>query len=354
LGGNQQSFPNHIAEQRCDIMKSEFDYYYGAEAEQFSFVKIPKVLFSDKKHFGKLSIGAKLMYGLLLDRMSLSRKNNWFDNQNRVYIVFPIEDIKEQLGICGETAVKLLKELDDENGIGLIKKKRRGQGMTSIIYVMNFIVEDDEQPGADTPEEAPETQEIPVEIEQNSRNRKNRTLEFGKTECNNTKENNTEKNNTEMSYTDSQSIIQSGGGLQNFSPGAVETVESNDGLIDGIDRNAVEEEVKAQIDYDCLMSFKDDSVVKMVEEIKDLMVDVLSGERTVISEGKRVSEKTAKAAYRKITFDHVQYVLHSLVNYPDKISRIDRFLTTSLFNSVYTLMNSTFAGFEHNMGMKLL
>ena len=129
-----------------------------------------------------------------------------------------------------------------------------------------------------------------------------------------------------MSYTDSQSIIQSGGGLQNFSPGAVETVES-DGLIDGIDRNAVEEAVKKQIDYDCLMSFKDDAVVKMVEEIKDLMVDVLCGERTVISEGKRVS---------------------------DKISRIDRFLTTSLFNSVYTLMNSTFAGFEHNMGMKLL
>ncbi len=119
-------------------------------------------------------------------------------------------------------------------------------------------------------------------------------------------------------------------------------------------RNAVEEAVKKQIDYDCLMSFKDDAVVKMVEEIKDLMVDVLCGERTVISEEKRVSEETAKAADRKITFDHVQYVLHSLVNYPDKISRIDRFLTTSLFNSVYTLMNSTFAGFEHDMGMKLL
>ena len=102
------------------------------------------------------------------------------------------------------------------------------------------------------------------------------------------------------------------------------------------------------------MSFKDDSVVKMVEEIKDLMVDVLCGERAVISEGKRVSAETAKSAYGKITFEHVQYVLHSLVNYPDKISRIDRFLTTSLFNSVYTLMNSTFAGFEHDMGMKLL
>ena len=125
-------------------------------------------------------------------------------------------------------------------------------------------------------------------------------------------------------------------------------------MIDGIDRNAVEEEVRAQIDYDCLVSNPDSSVVQMVEEIKDLMVDVLCGERSVVSEGKRVSEETAKAAYRKITFDHVQYVLHSLVSYPEKIKRIDRFLTASLFNSVYTMMNSTFAGFEHDMGMKML
>ena len=156
-----------------------------------------------------------------------------------------------------------------------------------------------------------------------------------------------------MSYTDIQSINQSDAGLQNFSPGVAPSVE-NDGLIEGIDRNAVEESVKEQIDYDCLVSNPDSSVVQMVEEIKDLMVDVLCGERSVVSEGKRVSEETAKSAYRKITFDHVQYVIKSLVSYPDKISRIDRFLTTSLLNSVYTLMNSTFAGFEHNMGMKLL
>ena len=185
--------------------------------------------------------------------------------------------------------------------------------------------------------------EIPTSV-----NRKKRLQEVDKTDSNNT-----DKNNTEMSYTDIQSINQSDAGLHNFSPGVAPSVE-NDGLIEGIDRNAVEKAVKEQIDYDCLMSFKDDEVVKMVEEIKDLMVDVLCGERSVVSEGKRVSEETAKAAYRKITFEHVQYVLHSLLNYPDKISKIDRFLTTSLLNSVYTLMNSTFAGFEHNMGMKLL
>ena len=154
-------------------------------------------------------------------------------------------------------------------------------------------------------------------------------------------------NNTDMSYTYDQSIARSQAGIQNFSPGA-------DGLIDAIERSTVEEKVKKQIDYDCLISHPDSSVVQMAEEIKALMVDVLCGERSVVSEGKRVSEETAKAAYRKITFDHVQYVMKSLVSYPDKISRIDRFLTVSLFNSVYTLTNSTFAGFKYDMRMKML
>ena len=310
--------------------KTDFDYYYGVEAEQFTFVRVPKVLFTDKEHFGGLSNEAKLLYGLLLERMSLSRKNNWIDKHNRVYIIFPVEEIEESLDVGHEKALNLLKELDDQSGIGLVKKKRRGLGLPSILYVKNFIVKGEQN-----------TNLVPT-----SRSRENRFQEVGKTdfkkseiptsvnrkkrlqEVDKTDSNNTDKNNTEMSYTDIQSINQSGADLQNFSPGAALSVE-NDGLIDGIDRNAVEEEVKAQIDYDCLMSFKDDAVVKMVEEIKDLMVDVLCGERTVISEGKRVSEETAKAAYRKITFEHVQYVLHSLLNYPDKISRIDRFLTVS-------------------------
>ena len=173
---------------------------------------------------------------------------------------------------------------------------------------------------------------------------------FRHQEVRNSDSNNIDINNTDMSYTYNQSINPPCFGFQNFSPGAVE----NDGLIDGIDRNTVEKEVKLQIDYDCLISHHDSSVVQMAEEIKDLMVDVLCGERSVVSEGKRVSEETVRVAYRKITFDHVQYVMKSLVSYPDKISRIDRFLTASLFNSVYTLTNSTFAGFEHDMHMKMI
>lgn len=334
---------------------------------------MPKVLFTDKEHFGSLSNDARILYGFLLERMSLSRKNNWIDAHNRVYIIFPIDEIAEIMGVCHEKALNILKELDEQNGIGLVKKKRRGLGLPSILYVKNFIINGGVEavPEKSSNHSEPQEQERLDNNAPTSRSRENRFQEVDKTdfkkseiptsvnrkkrlqEVDKTDSNNTDKNNTEMSYTDIQSINQSGAVLQNFSPGAAPSVE-NDGLIDGIDRNAVEEAVKEQIDYDCLVSNPDSSVVQMVEEIKDLMVDVLCGERTVISEGKRVSEETAKAAYRKITFEHVQYVLHSLVNYPDKISRIDRFLTTSLLNSVYTLMNSTFAGFEHNMGMKLL
>ena len=329
--------------------KNEFDYYYGIEAEQFTFVRVPKVLFTDKEHFGGLSNEAKLLYGLLLERMSLSRKNNWIDKHNRVYIIFPVEEIiEESLDVGHEKALNLLKELDDQSGIGLVKKKRRGLGLPSILYVKNFIVKREQNA-----DRVPTSRSLENGIQevgktdfkksenQTSENPKNRLLEVR-----NSDSNNIDINNTDMSYTYDQSINPPCSSVQNFSPG--------DGLIDGIDRNAVEEEVKKQIDYDCLISYPDSSVVQMAEEIKDLMVDVLCGERSVVSEGKRVSEETAKAAYRKITFDHVQYVMKSLVSYPDKISRIDRFLTVSLFNSVYTLTNSTFAGFEYDMRMKMI
>lgn len=79
--------------------KPEFDYHYGAKAEQFSFVKVPKVLFPDKEHFGCLSNDARILYGFLLERMSLSRKNNWIDAHKKVYIIFPIDEIAEIMGV---------------------------------------------------------------------------------------------------------------------------------------------------------------------------------------------------------------------------------------------------------------
>ena len=104
-----------------------FDYFYGRQADAYTFYRIPKALFSDP-YFKKLSCEAKVLYGLLLDRMSLSVKNKWFDEQGRVYILFKVEDVSEHMRCCKQTAIKLFAELDSQKGIGLIEKKRLGLG----------------------------------------------------------------------------------------------------------------------------------------------------------------------------------------------------------------------------------
>ena len=101
----------------------QLDYYYGIEAEQFSFYRVPRLLIKDER-FKKLSSDAKLLYGLMLDRMSLSMKNEWFDDENRAYIIYTIDSIMEDLGCAKEKAVKVLAELDSVKGIGLVEKVR--------------------------------------------------------------------------------------------------------------------------------------------------------------------------------------------------------------------------------------
>ena len=111
------------------------DYFYGEQANLFSFYRLPKVLFTDRT-FQKVSIEAKVLYGLLLDRMGLSIKNGWMDENSRVYIIFTTEEIMDALYCADNKATKLLKELE---GCGLIERKRRGLGKPSLIYVINFI-----------------------------------------------------------------------------------------------------------------------------------------------------------------------------------------------------------------------
>ena len=101
-----------------------FDYYYGIEAEQFSFYRVPRLLIKDERFKG-LSSDAKLLYGLMLDRMSLSMKNGWLDDENRAYIIYTVDAIMEDLGCAKATCVKIMKELDTENGIGLSENRHK-------------------------------------------------------------------------------------------------------------------------------------------------------------------------------------------------------------------------------------
>ena len=118
-------------------MTLSLPYYYGHEAEQYAFFRIPKMLLTDDR-FAGISSDAKLLYGLLLDRMELSVRNGWLDDQNRVYIVFTTEEVMSTLHCRSEKAARLFAELDGKKGIGLIERKRLGLGKPSLIYVKNF------------------------------------------------------------------------------------------------------------------------------------------------------------------------------------------------------------------------
>ena len=154
-----------------------FDYYYGTEAEQFSFFRIPRVLIQDSR-FKQVSTDAKLLYGLMLDRMSLSMKNGWLDEENRVYIIYTLENIMEDLNCGKDKGVKILAELDTVKGIGLIERKKRGLGKPSIIFVKNFasLVTEKEEDSIKI------VNEIQSSEEPKSCLRKNSSQEFWKTE----------------------------------------------------------------------------------------------------------------------------------------------------------------------------
>ena len=204
------------------MQEIQFDYFRGMEAEQFSFYRVPKVLFT-AECFKSLSCEAKVLYGLMLDRMSLSIKNRWFDEEDRVYIIFTVEEIAELLNCGTQKAVKLMKELDDNQGIGLIEKKRLGLGKPNVIYVKNFILKEKcspEQRGK-APENLGNTQnsenhnsrivkttnqELPESQFKNDENHTSRIVEITTQEVPNSQSNNTDINNTDFNETDFNEI----------------------------------------------------------------------------------------------------------------------------------------------------
>lgn len=165
----------------------EFDYFYGPEdAEQYQFYRIPKLLITSER-FKDVSVESKLLYGLMLDRLSLSIKNGWFDSLNRAYIIYTIEDVTEDMHCGSQKAVKLVAEL--EKKAGLIKKKRQGLGKPSLIYVLKFSTV--------CPQNTSESQFKNGE-NHNSGNVKITTQEFPNSQPNKTNQNQTENNETDL------------------------------------------------------------------------------------------------------------------------------------------------------------
>lgn len=159
-----------------------FDYFHGCESEQFAFYRIPKVLFTND-YFKGLSSDAKVLYGLMLDRMALSVKNHWIDDKDRVYIIFTLEQVMEYMNCGKDKGVKILAELDTEKGIGLIERVKRGLGKPTIIYVKSFLIK--ESPVCHEAEKdvlSSDSENRNLESESQSAGLQNRSSEVGKFE----------------------------------------------------------------------------------------------------------------------------------------------------------------------------
>lgn len=115
-----------------------FEYIGRTGVEQFRYYRIPKYLIENEQ-FREISTDAKLLYGLLLDRLELSIRNNWFDECGHAYTIFTIKDVEDRLNCGHSKAVRLMKELDTKTGVGLIRRVRNGLGMPDWIYVFNFL-----------------------------------------------------------------------------------------------------------------------------------------------------------------------------------------------------------------------
>lgn len=314
-----------------------FEYYYGNQTETFNFVRVPWVLFTHPA-FEKLSNDAKILYALLLDRMSLSRQNEWFDNENKVYIIYTVEEASATLNCCSEKASKLFKELDDVNGIGLITRKRRGLGKPSIIYVKNFIVDED-------PDDTPETDSSDSP---NSRNEESCIQDSGISEIQNTE--NTvscavENRSLEPDKTDTikNNIIKTDiSNTENQSYQSVNDCEREDATVI----------INENIGYDMLTE-SNSSIADMITEIRNIMVDVVCGERQVVIGGKAVPAETAKSTFLKLTDEHILYVIDNISKLEGKIQCPDKYICTALYNSAYTCNISLFAGFTAHTGMPL-
>ncbi len=171
--------------ERKPTRTADLDYFYGQSSELFSFYRIPKLLFQDSR-FQPLSTDAKTLYGILLDRMSLSARNGWLDKAGRVFIIYTVQEVQDSLGCADKKATKLLRKLEE---YGLIKRKRRGLGKPDLIYVKNFSSESSTTPYLNRNNDDSGTVQ-------------NTLQDPAKLRCNKSERNNTEVSDTDPIYSD--------------------------------------------------------------------------------------------------------------------------------------------------------
>ena len=276
-----------------------FDYFYGAQAEQFSFYRVPKVLFT-KEQFRQLSAEAKILYGIMLDKLDLSVKNKWGDDNGRVYIIYTIEQIMADMNCADQKATKLLDEL--EKKCGLIERRRQGLGKPNLIFVKNFI----------TGVEGSMMARIQNRENHDSGAVNITTVDYPKSRGINTNHNNTENSDINP--------IQSG--------------FDEDGISE---RNEYERYFRESLSIDVLLR-ENLGEEETILGILDLMVDVCCSKRSVIRiAGDDKPLAVVKSRFMKLNAEHIRYVLKCLSENTTRVRNIRQYLLTALYNAPATI-----------------
>ena len=284
----------------------------------------------------------------MLDRMSLSIKNQWFDDENRAYIYFSIEDIMELLNCGRNKAVKSLQELDSENGIGLIEKKRQGFGKTNIIYVKSFMMADEEKTAEDIPsDQETEPQKFTIQTyegeesdqevyktnfkksqKQTSRSPENKLQEVCKT--------NSIYNN--LSYNkenDTESVLI--GSSQMRSAEGMTTMQAYGSLI------------KENIDYDNLL-ITHPFEQELIQGIYELILEtVLCQNEEILIASNWYPVQLVKSKFLKLRYSHIEYVIECLKKNTSKVKNIKKYMLAALFNAPATIDGYYQAEVNHDM-----
>ena len=296
--------------------KPIFNYFNGTEADLLTFYRIPKQLFTND-FFKELSTDAKVLYGLMLDRMSLSIKNGWFDAENRAYIYFSVEDTMELLNCRKNKAVQTIAELDDKAGIGLIEKKRQGQGKPTIIYVKNFQIPEEK---AD-PEVCKTNFKNPEK--QTSKGLQKQPLEVGKTNPN-------KKNNNYIDFSDNKSNLISSMTMGSETDGYASLIRQN-------------------IELDCLFErYPMDH--DELQGIYDLILETVlcQGESVVIASNRYPAEMV-RTKFLKLNYSHIEYVMDEMRRNTTKVRNIKKYMLAALFNAPSTIESYYRARVNHDM-----
>ena len=331
-------------------MSLKLAYFYGQEAEQYSFYRIPKVLLTDHRYKG-VSMEAKVLYGLMLDRMGLSVRNGWLDSDGKVYIYFTLEDALDMLGCGKDKAVRLFKELDVPSGIGLIERRKQGQGKPARVYVKNFTLPPDPETCAPaTPPETPaaQTSEKPksalpgapaaltFEIPQSA------LLESGGQDCAKTVPNKTDKNKTELS--DTEASIHPPAPLP---PKRRPAKQSQQDRMDQMD--AYRALLHENISYgDLLREHPYDA--DLIDGYVELMVEVCCTRRETV----RVNQEELPAAvvrsrFLKLDREHILYVMESMQRNTTQVANIRAYTLSALYNAPVTIGQYYTAQVSHDM-----